>query len=89
MSAQGERRRGGARALRLAWCSLSLCALALANACGAVEKAPAHDPMRCERDPACAKARGAYPDCSRQCADDPDCVDRCNQVQQGTDKMGH
>ncbi len=57
--------------------------------CGAVTRAPSRDPMRCERDPACAKARGAYPDCSRQCADDPECMDRCQSVQQGSDALGH
>ncbi len=57
-------------------------------ACGAAEKAAAKDPMHCERDPSCAKARGAYPDCTRQCADDPECMDRCRQVQEGTDTLG-
>lgn len=59
------------------------------GACGAAERAAAKDPMHCERDPSCAKARGAYPDCARQCADDPECMDRCRQVQQGTDSLGH
>jgi hypothetical protein len=57
-------------------------------ACGAAEKAAAQDPMKCERDPSCAKQRGRYPDCTRQCADDPECMDRCRQVQQGTDSLG-
>jgi hypothetical protein len=58
-------------------------------ACGAAQAAAAKDPMHCERDPACSKARGAYPDCSRQCVDDPACMDRCRQVQEGTDSLGH
>jgi hypothetical protein len=58
-------------------------------ACGAAQAAAAKDPMRCERDAACSKARGAYPDCSQQCADDPACMDRCRQVQEGTDSLGH
>ena len=58
-------------------------------ACNATQNAAARDPMRCERDPACAKARGAYPDCARQCADESECMDRCRSVQQGTDGLGH
>lgn len=56
--------------------------------CGAAQAAAARDPMHCERDPQCSKARGAYPDCTRQCVDDPECMDRCRQVQQGTDSLG-
>ena len=69
--------------------AIAALAIVASAACGAAEKAAAKDPMRCERDPACAKARGAYPDCARQCADDPECMDRCRQVQQGTDSLGH
>jgi len=58
-------------------------------ACGSAQGAASKDPMKCERDPACAKARGAYPDCWKQCADDPECVDRCRAVQQGSDALGH
>ncbi len=58
-------------------------------ACGAAQAAAARDPMHCERDPACSKARGAYPDCTRQCVDDPECMDRCRQVQEETDSLGH
>ena len=62
--------------------------LALAVACGG--KPPVtKDPVMCERDPACAKARGAYADCSRQCVDEPECMDRCRQVQAGVDGLGH
>ena len=69
-----------------------LVALVLAGAavaCGSAQGAASKDPMKCERDPACARGRGAYPDCSKQCVDDPECVDRCRQVQQGTDSLGH
>jgi hypothetical protein len=45
--------------------------------CAATEKAQQRDPMRCEQDPKCAAARGAYVDCYRQCSDDPECVQRC------------
>ncbi len=62
---------------------------AVCTACGAAESAAARDPMKCERDPSCTKARGGYADCSRQCADNPDCVDRCQQVQKQMDSLGH
>lgn len=68
--------------------AVALAAIAGGTACGAAEKAAAKDPMHCERDPSCAKERGRYPDCTRQCADDPACMDRCRQVQEGTDSLG-
>jgi len=57
--------------------------VALASVCGcaATEKAAAQDPMRCERDPSCSKARSTYIDCSRQCSDNPECTDRCREMQ--------
>jgi hypothetical protein len=48
--------------------------------CASAQNAAARDPMRCERDPACAKSRGAYIDCDQQCADDPVCTSRCKQM---------
>jgi hypothetical protein len=60
--------------------------LVLLAGCGATERAASKDPMRCERDPSCAKARGSYADCNKQCSDDPECVDRCRQMQ--TDRLG-
>jgi hypothetical protein len=45
--------------------------------------------MRCERDPACSRARGSFPDCTKQCVDDQECEARCEQVQQGVDGVGH
>jgi hypothetical protein len=68
---------------------LALLAAGSVFACAASQAAAARDPMRCERDPSCAKTRGAYPDCSKQCADDPECMDRCREVQSGTDTFGH
>jgi hypothetical protein len=56
---------------------------------GGVASQQARDPMKCERDPACAKARLAYPDCSKQCVDDPECVQRCATVESSTDGLGH
>jgi hypothetical protein len=62
----------------------------LAGACGSSQAAAnTKDPIRCERDPACAKERGRYPDCTKQCNDDQECESRCEQVQQGVDSMGH
>ncbi|HXX69403.1 MAG TPA: hypothetical protein VEK07_19615 [Polyangiaceae bacterium] len=49
--------------------------------CAAAQNAAKRDPMTCERDPSCAKSRGAYSDCSQQCVDDPDCTDRCHEAQ--------
>jgi hypothetical protein len=61
---------------------------ALATACKASEAAAARDPMSCERDPNCAKYRGSYSECTRQCADNPECVDRCRSAQTDPD-IGH
>ncbi len=72
-----------ARAVGIAWVLGSV-----ASACAASENAAARDPMRCERDPSCARARGGYADCTRQCADNPECVDRCQQVQKQVDSLG-
>lgn len=60
--------------------------LVAVSGCHAAEAAAAKDPQNCERDPSCAKARGAYPDCTKQCADDQECESRCEQVQQGVDR---
>jgi hypothetical protein len=62
--------------------------LVCATGCGSVgtmEKAAAKDPMKCERDPNCARGRSSYQDCYRQCVDDPQCVERCQSVQQQID----
>ncbi len=61
--------------------------LALAS-CRTMQHAAHQDPMKCERDPKCESKRGREQDCSMQCSDDPACVERCEQVQQGT-KLGH
>jgi hypothetical protein len=60
----------------------------LACACGAVERAAAKDPQRCERDPTCAKKRGRSSDCNTQCSDDPACVERCREVELGIGTSG-
>lgn len=64
-----------------------LVGLFLLTACSSMEKAAKEDPMKCERDPKCEKKRGRQQDCSTQCSDDPACVERCEQIQQGT-KLG-
>jgi hypothetical protein len=61
----------------------------LASACGGAQAAAAKDPMRCERDPSCARARGSFPDCTKQCVDDQECERRCEEVQHGVDGVGH
>jgi hypothetical protein len=66
------------------------CLLLGGFACGSVTNAAAtRDPMKCERDPSCARARGSYSDCTRQCVDDAECVKRCEQVQKQNDSLGH
>jgi hypothetical protein len=62
---------------------LALLVVLASAACGGAQNAAAHDPMKCERDPDCRAHQKAF-DCSAQCADDPACVDRCNQIQQQT-----
>jgi hypothetical protein len=57
--------------------------------CGGVQSAAAQDPMKCERDPSCARGRASYVDCTKQCVDDPQCVELCGEVQQTTDGLGH
>jgi hypothetical protein len=70
---------------------LALFALAsgLMSGCATMAKAAQEDPMKCERDPKCEKKRGRTADCSRQCSDDPACVDRCEQVQRQNGGLGH
>lgn len=60
-----------------------------AAGCKSMQKAAQEDPMKCERDPKCDKKRGRTADCSRQCNDDPACVDRCEQVQYSNGGLGH
>lgn len=58
-----------------------------AAACASAEKAAQQDPMRCERDPACAAKNAKNRDCATQCNYDPACMDRCREMQ--TDGLGH
>lgn len=68
---------------------VSFVALAALGGCHAAEKAAKEDPMKCERDPKCEKKRGRTADCSRQCSDDPACVERCEQVNSPNRGLGH
>ena len=74
---------------RFANCALALALTApmLVGACAATQAAAAGDPMKCERDPTCTKARAGYRDCSFQCQDDPACMDRCREAD--PDGLGH
>jgi hypothetical protein len=63
--------------------------LGAATGCTTMQKAAREDPMKCERDPKCDKKRGRTMDCSRQCNDDPACMDRCAQVQAPNGGLGH
>lgn len=56
--------------------------------CKSLEKSAHEDPLKCERDPKCDKKRGRTMDCSRQCNDDPACMDRCEQVQAPNGRLG-
>lgn len=55
-------------------------ALALASGCNAVERAAANDPQKCERNPNCASKQGNSRDCATACADNIECMERCQQV---------
>jgi hypothetical protein len=61
------------------WVGVAI-ALGAMGGCHAAERAAAKDPMTCERNPNCAAQRGAYADCTKQCVDNPECMDRCQQA---------
>ncbi len=48
--------------------------------CGAVKRAAANDPMKCEQDPNCSGKYSGSRDCYTQCVDNPECISRCRQV---------
>lgn len=60
----------------------------LGGGCKSLQKSAQEDPLKCERDPKCDKKRGRTMDCSRQCNDDPACMDRCEQVQAPNGRLG-
>ena len=49
--------------------------------CRTVQNAAANDPQRCERDPTCTHKAEKSRDCATACADNYDCMDRCQQIQ--------
>lgn len=61
--------------------------LLAAVSCSSLQKAAAKDPMKCERDPNCASRNEKSRDCATQCADDAECMKRCESIQQGIDRM--
>ena len=65
-----------------AWAALGLgLAPGAVSGCASAEAAAGRDPMRCERNPDCARGRGAYSDCTKQCVDNPSCMDHCREIQ--------
>ncbi|HEY2733877.1 MAG TPA: hypothetical protein VGI70_07825 [Polyangiales bacterium] len=49
-------------------------------ACASVQNAAAQDPQKCERDPKCNHKQDKSQDCITACADNYDCMSRCDQV---------
>ena len=75
------------RAMRFAACVFGLAGVLGVWGCKTLEGTAAKDPMRCERNPACARQQQRARDCSTQCSDDPACTDRCREGQ--VDGIGH
>lgn len=67
---------------------LLLLTLSVLPSCRTLEASAAKDPMKCERDPSCKNKRSGTFDCSSQCADDPECISRCQQVEIPTGTSG-
>ncbi len=55
--------------------------------CKTLEASAAKDPVKCERDPNCQKRFDKSRDCATQCADDTECMKRCESIQHGIDRM--
>jgi hypothetical protein len=79
-----QSQRLGLRGLRALMLLSTIVAFGPGLGCAAMEKAAAKDPMKCERDPNCARKRGRTMDCDAQCVDDNSCIERCKAVQQQT-----
>jgi hypothetical protein len=62
---------------------LLVLALLPAIGCSSMQANAQKDPMKCERDPKCTE-KNRVNDCSRQCSDDPACVDRCMEINRTT-----
>lgn len=69
--------------------ALALVLAGTTGACKTLQKSAQEDPLKCERDAKCDKKRGRTMDCSRQCNDDPACMDRCEQVRSPNGPLGH
>ncbi|WP_394822038.1 hypothetical protein [Pendulispora albinea] len=64
---------------------VALAAGATGAVCGAVgcktlEHGAAKDPQKCERDPGCTSKQEKSKDCATACADNIECMERCQQV---------
>jgi hypothetical protein len=57
--------------------------------CATTQNAAARDPMKCERDPSCSRGRSSYADCTKECVDNPQCVELCSEIQRTSDSLGH
>jgi hypothetical protein len=60
--------------------AVSIALACVVSACAASQRAAAKDPQRCERDPECAAKQGKYRDCTSQCVDNIECMERCEQI---------
>jgi hypothetical protein len=87
MRLRGRNTHAAAFAAFATWFCAVMAPLASAG-CGAIERAAAKDPQKCERDPTCVKKRGRSNDCNTQCADNPACVDRCREIELGAGTSG-
>lgn len=67
--------------------ALFLVIIFAAASCKTLQSAAAKDPMKCERDPKCTNRYEKSRDCATQCADDYECMKRCESIQQGIDRM--
>jgi hypothetical protein len=64
----------------------ALFACGLFAGCKTLEAQAAKDPMKCERDPSCARRFEKSGDCATQCADDSECMKRCEYIRGGVDR---
>jgi hypothetical protein len=50
--------------------------------CNTLKNSAAQDPQKCERDPKCNHKSDKSQDCPTVCADNYDCMQRCEQIAQ-------
>jgi len=60
--------------------------IAAIASCKSLQASASKDPLKCERDPSCAKRFEKSRDCASQCVDDPECMKRCEYIQSGIDR---